>query len=73
MTRGSSLSTCALSRVMLELSSEYEPRCVTMALSGEPVALSATRNPFAIAMRTISTAMTSAIPPTASSVSLRRM
>ena len=50
MTRGSSLSTCALSRVMFELSSEFEPRCVTMALIGEPVALSAARNPFAIAI-----------------------
>jgi len=58
---------------MAEPSSEFEPRCVTIALIGEPVALSATRYPFAIAIRTIITAMTSAIPPTASIVSFRRM
>ena len=66
-----STSMLALSRLKPEVSSELEPRCITMALSGEPVALSATRKPFAIAARTSSTAMTSAMPPTASSVTFR--
>ena len=41
-----------------EVSSEAEPRCTTIALSGRPVARSARRNPFAIASSTTSTATT---------------
>ena len=62
----------ALSRLKPEVSSPVEPRCVTIAFSASPSRAAPMRNPFAIAVRTSSTATTSAMPPTASSVTCQR-
>ncbi len=71
-TRASSVKARTPSRPIADVSSEFEPRCVTMAFAVDPVALSATRKPFAMEMSTMSTAITSAMAPTASAVILRR-
>ena len=62
----------ALSREKPELSSDPDPRCVTIALSAVPVAFSALRKPLAIAVSAISTATTSEMPASASSVTFQR-
>ena len=55
-----------------EVSSDVEPRWVTMALSGDPVERRAMRKPFSIANRVTKTATTSPMPTTASSVTFQR-
>ena len=45
-----------------EVSSEVEPRWVTMAFSGDPVERNAMRKPFSIASRVTKTATTSPMP-----------
>ncbi len=71
-TRESTMIMLALSRLMPELSSEPEPRCVTMALSAEPVAASALLKPLAMAVSAISTPTTREMPASASSVTFQR-
>ena len=74
-----SRATRSSTRIMLrsasgttEVSSEVEPRCTTIALSARPVVRSAAANPSDIDISTAKTATTSAMPPTASSVSCQR-
>ena len=55
-----------------EVSSEPEPRCTMIALSGRPVERSAALKPSDIDISTANTATTSAIPPIASSVTCQR-
>ena len=71
-TRSSTMIMAALSRLNPEVSSEVVPRWMTMALSVSPVDRSAARKPFDIATSTSITATTSAMPPTASSVTFQR-
>jgi len=70
--RESRTSALSASRGMPEVISDVEPRCVMMAFSDDPLAWSAWRNPAAIAVSTISTATTRAMPPMASSVTRPR-
>ena len=61
-----------LLRLMPELSSEPDPRWVTIAFSDEPVTASARLKPLAMAVRAMSTATTSEMPPSASRVTFHR-
>ena len=72
LTRESTMMMLALSREKPELSSDPDPRCVTIAFSMVPVDFSALRKPLAIAVSAISTATTSEIPPSANSVTFQR-
>ena len=58
--------------VIHEVSSDMEPRWVTMPFSGEPVERSAMRKPFSIASSVTKTATTSPMPKMASSVTFQR-
>jgi hypothetical protein len=65
-------SALSASRPIPEVISDVDPRCVMIAFSGDPPALSASRKPAAIAVSTMRTATTSAMPPIASSVTRPR-
>jgi hypothetical protein len=60
------------SRDTPELSSDMEPRCTMMALSVRPVARRAMAKPSDMAMSTVSTETTRAMPTTASRVTCQR-
>ena len=55
-----------------EVTSEFEPRLTTMALSSRPVPRSAALNPCDIAISTATTATTSAMPKAARSATGQR-
>ena len=56
-----------------EVTSEFEPRLTTIALSTRPVPRSAVRKPWDMARSTAKTATTRAIPSTARSATVQRM
>src|SRR5208283_2473225 len=71
-TRGSTEMRLALPMSIHEVSSDIEPRCVTMALLSEPVELKATLKPRAMDRMVTNAATTRAIPKMASSVTFQR-
>ena len=71
-TRGSTATRFALLMFIHELSSDMEPRWVTMALLSEPVELNAILNPRTMDRMVTNAATTSAIPKMASSVTFHR-
>ncbi len=66
------IMTFASPMLIHEVSSDMEPRCVTMPFSGEPVERSAMRKPVSIASSATKTATTSPMPKMASSVTFQR-
>ena len=72
-TRGSTTILLRWSRGTQDVSSEAEPRCTTMALSGIPVARRARANPVRMARRATNTVTTSAIPITARRLTCQRL
>ncbi len=71
-TRSSTAIMLRSARGTEEVSSEPDPRCTTIALSGRPVDLRAARKPSDIDISTVKTATTSAMPDTASRVTCQR-
>ena len=70
--RGSVMMVCALPMLIHDVSSDSEPRWVTMALLSEPVERSAAWKPADIDAITTTAATTSAMPKIASSVTFQR-
>ena len=71
-TRGSTAIRLALPMSIHEVSSDIEPRWVTMALLSEPVELSAMLKPRAMDRMVTNAATTRAMPKIASSVTFQR-